>query len=108
MLSAALLDVGGTLWPERLAPALVEPTPRRLRTVLPDCDAELALATLHQHLRPLQDTLVQDTHAAIARALRELHASADPVAVRRALCEPAIARVKLFVGAAVLLQTLRD
>jgi FMN phosphatase YigB (HAD superfamily) len=108
MLRAALLDVGGTLWPNAL-PAFGEPDPRLapLRLALTWLDASEALELLGAALRE-ENGVTQDTHAVVAAALRHMGAhDADPVAVRRALCVPASAGLNMFPGTRNLLVHLR-
>jgi putative hydrolase of the HAD superfamily len=109
MVSAVLLDVGGTLWPDALAPTS-DPDPRLegLRLVLPRVDAAEALTLLRQALIADDASLVQDTHAVLARALTDMHTTeGDAVTVRRALCQPAVPGVQLFPGAVELLEAIR-
>jgi phosphoserine phosphatase len=111
MLRAVLLDVGGTLWPDRLtAQVAADPCLERLGRLLPGIDAAHALSVLRRQLQHDDGVLVQDTHGALARALRLLGSNAaevDVLAVRRALCVPAVPGVRLFPGAAELLGGLR-
>ena len=110
MLRAVLLDVGGTLWPDHVT-AHVSADPRlELRRLLPELDATQVLTTLQGELRQDDRSLVQDTHGLLARALRTLGvntADVDIVAVRRALCAPAVPGMHLFPGATELLAGLR-
>jgi putative hydrolase of the HAD superfamily len=111
MLRAVLLDVGGTLWPDQLTTHLDRNFYlERLGQLLPKLDAARALDTLRAQLGEDDGSLVQDTHGLLARALRTL--GADPsglnvLAVRRALCAPAVSGVRLFPGAGELLATIR-
>lgn len=112
MLSAVLLDVGGTLWPERLAAA---PDPaaylERLRCLLPEVDVHDALVKLRQALARDDASLIQNTHAVLARAVLDFgepSTGVDPVAIRRALCLPASPGVRLFPGAHELLATIQQ
>jgi FMN phosphatase YigB (HAD superfamily) len=111
MLRAALLDVGGTLWPDRLTASVSDAAClEQLDRLLPGIDAATALTALRGQLRQADGALVQDTHAVLARALRTLHpnpAEVDIVAVRRALCAPAVPGIRLFPGARELLEGLR-
>ncbi len=111
MVRAVLLDVGGTLWPDRLtAQVAADPYLERLGRLLPDIDAAHALSVLRGQLQQADGLLVQDTHGELARALRLLGrnpAEVDVLAVRRALCVPAVPGVRLFPGAAELLGGLR-
>lgn len=113
MLSAVLLDVGGTLWPEvlgaRLSPA---PILEQLAVLLPDVDPADALTHLRAALTDDDASLVQDTHGVLHASLQRLCAATKghqhAVAVRRALCLPASAAVQLFPGAAQLLADIRE
>jgi FMN phosphatase YigB (HAD superfamily) len=115
MLRAALVDVGGTLWPERLtAHVSADPCIEQLGRLLRGVDGALALARLRDELKADDGSLVQDTHGLLARTLRtlgaksaELDAEPDVVAVRRALCAPAVPGVRLFPGAPELLAGCR-
>lgn len=112
MLRAALLDVGGTLWPERL-PVRAGPDPclEQLERILPGINAAPVLAALREELRKDDGSLVQDTHRLLAAAMRRLglhSAEQHVVAVRRAMCAPAVPGVRLFPGAADLLATFRQ
>src|SRR5437763_1612962 len=107
MLLAALVDVGGTLWPDRLAVHVgPDKCVEQLRTLLPGVDAVRAYDTLRRALRQDNGSLVQDTHGLLSTAVRGLglnSAEVDINAVRRALCAPAVLGVQLFAGAAELL-----
>jgi putative hydrolase of the HAD superfamily len=107
VLRAVLLDVGSTLWPDRLTVSLgTDSCQEPLGRLLPEVHAGHALATLRAALRHDDDSLVQDTHGLLARALRTLGANSlelDVLAVRRALCAPAVPGARLFPGAAELL-----
>lgn len=112
MLSAVLLDVGGTLWPDGLgAPLSPAPILEQLAALLPDIDPADALAYLRAALRDDDASLVQDTHGALHRTLGRLYPgktlNTDPVAIRRALCQPASAGIQLFTGAVELLACIR-
>jgi FMN phosphatase YigB (HAD superfamily) len=111
MLRAALLDVGGTLWPDRLT-VHVSPDPclEALGRLLPELEAAQVLTTLRGALQHDDGSLVQDTHGLLADALRTFGvdmAELDVVAVRRALCAPAVPGVHLFPGTAELLAGVR-
>jgi HAD superfamily hydrolase (TIGR01509 family) len=112
MLRAVLLDVGGTLWPEKLPPlAGIDPCLEPLSQALPSLDSSTALAAIRRYLQQDDASLEQVTHRLVAAALRSLGGTpseADAVAVRRALCVPAVARTPLFPGAIELLTTLRN
>jgi putative hydrolase of the HAD superfamily len=54
---------------------------------------------------------MQDTHAVVARVVQALGAACgvdDVVAIRRALCAPAVPGISLFPDARELLETIRD
>jgi putative hydrolase of the HAD superfamily len=112
VLSAVLLDVGGTLWPDALSPTL-SPTPilEQLAELLPGLEPAHALAQLRAALRDDDASLVQDTHSVLHRSVFHMYAGSsprvDPVAIRRALCQPASAGIQLFAGAVELLACVR-
>jgi HAD superfamily hydrolase (TIGR01662 family) len=112
MLRAVLMDVGGTLWPDRPTGYLSdEHCLTGLAALLPDIDAAHCLHTLRAALRADEQSLVQDTHALLARALHSLGAECEReqvVAIRRAICAPAIPGIALFPGARELLETIRE
>jgi len=112
MLRAVLMDVGGTLWPDRLTGRSAdEHCLARLAALLPELDAAACLIALREALRADDHSLVQDTHAVLARALQALGAQCEPerlVAIRRAICAPAVPGIALFLDAPELLQTIRD
>jgi hypothetical protein len=87
MLRAVLLDVGGTLWPDRPT-AHVSPDPclEQLGRLLPEVDAAQALTTLRGELRQDDGALAQDTHGLLARA------SNPPCELGRAGCHRRPAR----------------
>jgi hypothetical protein len=70
VLSAVLLDVGGTLWPDALSPTL-SPTPilEQLAELLPGMEPADALAQLRAALRDDDASLVQDTHGVLHRSV---------------------------------------
>jgi FMN phosphatase YigB (HAD superfamily) len=109
MYRAALLDVGGTLWPEKLTAHVGPDRPlEQLARLLPGMDPARVLAALRAELRQ-DDSLAQDTHGLLAHALEGLGVDpteVDVVAVRRALCAPAVPGIRLFPGAADLLAGL--
>ena len=112
MLRAVLLDVGGTLWPDRLAPAS-GPDGRleRVRILLPGTDPRQALDSFSRHLQRASEPLEQDVAGAVRDGLAELGLDPSRVswrAVVRALCEPAVLRLQLFPGARELLLTIRE
>src|SRR5439155_6987049 len=112
MLRAVLLDVGGTLWPDRLTAQV--PDDRclaQLARLLPTLEPAQALAALRAALREDDSGLAQTTHAVLGGALQRLGIAcgdADLIAIRRALCAPASPGVSLFPGAREFLQELRN
>jgi len=111
MLRAALMDVGGTLWPEHVTANMgIDPCVEQLGRLGPQVDATHALTVLRRELQQDTGSVVQDTHGLLARALRSLGrdwAELEVLAVRRALCAPAVPGVRLFPGAAELLTSCR-
>lgn len=113
--AAILLDVGGTLWPDRWPTAAADVRARAaaLRLVAPALgQAESAAFAQRLEARAaLHDGLMQDARALIGRACREHRPSlgmADPEEIRRAMCLPAYGRVALFDGARDLLATAKE
>jgi FMN phosphatase YigB (HAD superfamily) len=112
MARAVLLDVGGTLWSERLA-ARVDADPRldQLARLLPELDAVHVLSTLGHWLRQEDGSLAQNTHDLLAQGLQSLglySTNLDVLDVRRAMCAPAVPGTSLFPGAIELLSGLRQ
>jgi FMN phosphatase YigB (HAD superfamily) len=110
MLRAVLVDVGGTLWPDRLSGhSLDQAILARLATLLPGLEPAESLDALRTALRGDDQSPVQDTRAVLRGALQTLGVdNADDVvdAIRRALCAPAVPGVALFPGARELLETI--
>ena len=110
MLRAVLVDVGGTLWPDR--PTGQVPDDRylaQLARLLPSLEPAQTLAALRAALREDDNGTVQNTHAVLGRALQRLGiACGDAVVIdiRRALCAPASPGVSLFPGAREFLEAL--
>jgi FMN phosphatase YigB (HAD superfamily) len=104
------MDVGDTLWPDRLTGRLAdEHCLARLAALVPELDAAACLIALREALRADDHSLVQDTHAVLARALQALGAQCEPerlVAIRRAICAPAAPGTALFPGARELLESI--
>ena len=113
-LRAALLDVGGTLWPDRSATAPPpEATVARLADVLGGVDAALLerlRVALGEAVTAFSAQLVQDTEGLVTRVAAGLGLELDAataLGVRRAMNPPADRRVTTFEGAAGLLRDLR-
>jgi FMN phosphatase YigB (HAD superfamily) len=114
-LTAALIDVGGTLWPDGWpwVPEDQGVRTSRLRRALPGLepeDASSLLRALDQSAAQLADSLEQDPDRYVADPLRghRLEATAEQVAATvDAMCLPARSLVKLFPGAAGLLHAVR-
>jgi HAD superfamily hydrolase (TIGR01509 family) len=113
--TAALIDVGGTLWPDGWpwAPVGHEARADRLRRALPGLrpeDAGSLLRALDASAASLTDALEQDVDGYVAEPLRRhgLAATAEQVAATvEAMCLPAGRWLKLFPGAGELLRTVR-
>jgi putative hydrolase of the HAD superfamily len=114
-LRAALVDVGGTLWPDgSRSAASPQAVLRRLAVVLPGAGEDL-LERLHEALEVavarFSGELVQDTDALVSEVATRLGLRLDDgaaPALRRAMNEPAVGVVNLFAGGPELLRTLRD
>jgi putative hydrolase of the HAD superfamily len=114
-LRAALVDVGGTLWPDR---STSRPPPQdtvaRLSAVLPGTDAALLdrlRAALEEAVTVFSGELVQDTEALVARVAAGLGLALDAeaaLAVRRAMNAPAGRLVRMVDGAPEMLRDLRE
>ncbi len=106
------MDVGGTLWPDRPAGRLTdEHSLTQLAALMPELDAAACLTALRAALRADDQSVAQDTHAVLARALQALGAECEAErlqAVRRAMCAPAVPGITLFPGAHELLASIRD
>lgn len=112
---ALLLDVGGTLWPDRwpptpsdahdqcvrLARAVGSASPHRIRKL------RSALSTAFDQVNR---GLAQETDVVINRVLATLEPSSnvDASLVRRAMCLPAEGRVGLFPGATEFLAAVKE
>ena len=113
-ISCALLDVGGTLWPEKAPLASDDARLGRLRRVLPALSHAAIrglLARIDAEMAELDRSLTQDTDGTIRRAGRECVPPVEDAAVaaiRRALCLPARGRFILFDGARDLLATTKE
>ncbi|HEY2702093.1 MAG TPA: HAD family hydrolase [Candidatus Dormibacteraeota bacterium] len=115
MLRAALVDVGGTLWPDR---ATASPPPgdavRRLAGVLPGAAPDLLerlRAALEEAVTGFSGELVQDTDGLVLEVAGRLGmplTAAAAAAVRSAMNAPAAGLVELFAGAERLLRTLGE
>jgi FMN phosphatase YigB (HAD superfamily) len=111
MLRAVLVDVGGTLWPDRLTgDRSDDPILARLAKLLPGIAPAESLAALRVAPRDDDRSLVQDTLAVLGSALRTLgpaYALGGLDEIRRALCAPAAPGVALFPGAREFLEAIR-
>lgn len=114
-LRAALVDVGGTLWPDRATTSPpAEASVRRLAAVLPqvgEVRLERLRATLEEEVTGFSGELAQDTDGLVLRVAAGLGLDLDAAAVRavrRAMNAPATGLVELFDGAPELLRTLRE
>lgn len=115
-IAAILLDVGGTLWPERWPTLAGDARERveRLRAVpalarLPEGRLLALVAALEGRVAKLPPTLAQDPVGPVRRAVEELGLAVGEgayPAIRRAICLPARGRVALFPGARELLATI--
>ena len=113
-LRAALVDVGGTLWPDggTTSPPAAE-TAARLRAALPDEDPALLerlRPALEKAVTAYSGELAQDTEDLVARVAARLGLDLDgdaALAVRRAMNVPADRLVRMFTGAPELLLALR-
>jgi FMN phosphatase YigB (HAD superfamily) len=111
MLEAALVDVGGTLWPDRLIPDAEPVLLERLAGIgLVAADGERLLAEIDLRNPAGQDPLPlrQDTVARTAEALNAAGIQGiGPRAVMDAMDFPVDGLVKPFDGVETLLQTLK-
>jgi putative hydrolase of the HAD superfamily len=115
-LRAALVDVGGTLWPDRWPSSpgdRAEQTARLRRVVrgLSEHDAKVLIETLDEAAAGIGDRLALDVDQLVATAARRARVdtrTAAPAAIRRAMCLPASTRVGLFPHAAGLLAELKQ
>lgn len=113
---AILLDIGGTLWPDRWPTTAADAAARAaaLRAVVPalgQAEGVALVQRLEARAAALHDGLTQDTRALIARECRESRlprGMADPEGIRRAMCLPAYGRVAVFTGARDMLATARQ
>jgi HAD superfamily hydrolase (TIGR01509 family) len=113
---AVLVDVGGTLWPDRWPAHPGDGAQRRdrLRAAFPGLGPEQAAACaaeLDQAGAQLPGTLTQDPGSFIRPALRRYGLGGGPdqvAAALSAMCLPAASRLRLFPGAAGLLASIKD
>jgi FMN phosphatase YigB (HAD superfamily) len=110
--AAVLLDVGGTLWPDRVPVDLGVRIDRLLSAWpgLADQEAATFLERL-QELAPIAEQgLTQDVHALLGEVARASGLDLGPGqvdVVRKALCVPAAGYIRLFDGVGSLLRTIR-
>jgi FMN phosphatase YigB (HAD superfamily) len=114
-LKAALVDVGGTLWPDRWPDRLDAVYRQRLQAALPTLRStecrQLLDSLAEEDPADKTNLLEQDTRAGIARALRRCSAADDPRTVDRVLAAmdlPARGAIDLFPGAPDLLSRIRS
>ncbi len=115
LISAALVDVGGTLWPERW------PAPReddefrvsRLLQAVPGLKRDQASELIERFRAGAErdKDLVQDHSAFVRETFRQARFLLDVGSVeivRRAMCLPAAGRWELFPGTRELLATIKE
>ena len=110
-----LLDVGGTLWPDRWpgCPDDIETRAAALAAAIPRLSRESTgrlVDLLEERSAKLKGALFQDTNALVqAAAVAAGLAVSDweLTAIRRAMCLPAIGRVELFPRGRELLATIK-
>jgi HAD superfamily hydrolase (TIGR01509 family) len=114
-IQAALIDVGGTLWPEDWtstsdAKALRETRLRSVLPALPPQGLARLVKALQQAAGSQEAELEQDTDKVITVALQRAGVATLPVdlaAIRAAMCLPAASRISLFPNALDLLAAIR-
>ena len=115
VVEAVLVDVGGTLWPDRWTHATGDRPDQvaRLRALDPTLEPARAAAlvdAIEAIPEPEPDGALQDTDALLATVLREGGfdpGRLDPVAVRRAVSLPFDRRHPMLPGAAAMLRALK-
>lgn len=111
MLRAAIVDVGGTLWPNQLGVTPSDETVLEcLARVVPSCEPVDTLSRLRAALREDDTSIEQRTHTIMAGVLAALGAEcadADVRAIRSSMSVPVSAGLTLFPGADELLQQIR-
>jgi FMN phosphatase YigB (HAD superfamily) len=115
MIRAVLLDVGGTLWPDRWPEPAPEADPRLadLCAAVPGLSRDLGadlIQRLGDRAAGMESALTQDTAGLVREAAASLGLTLDGagiVAIRRAMCLPAAGRGGLFSGARALLATIK-
>ena len=113
---AALVDVGGTLWPDQWPSQPGDRAGRRdrLRAAFPGLspdDAAAVVAALEQAGAALDGQMVQDAAGYVGGPLRRFGLGCrarEIAAVIAAMCIPAQAGVRLFPGARELLAVIRS
>jgi HAD superfamily hydrolase (TIGR01509 family) len=115
MIDGALLDVGGTLWPNRWPATDGDDDERaaRLIALSPSVDPVRArkLAVLLDRSSAPPDGGPQHADESVRQAIAELGLGSlfpDPTAVRRAVCLPADGHLHMLEGAAALLRRLHE
>ncbi|HLQ61065.1 MAG TPA: HAD family hydrolase [Candidatus Acidoferrales bacterium] len=115
-LEAVLLDVGGTLWSDRLPPDPMVDQLRaaRLADLVPELTVELALLIvqdLNEQAGAVEEAIMQDTDGSIRESFERtapLIRAPGAAAVRKALCLPARGRLELFPGTLEALAKFKD
>lgn len=111
-MSAIIVDVGGTLWPEnRTLPQDAEAQAlARLRRALPGWESAALQKLVRLSLPEFDAGPEQDTDGVICALAQAVGLSVDrgqATLIRRALCIPAAGNLQLFPGAADLLRSIR-
>jgi FMN phosphatase YigB (HAD superfamily) len=114
VIEAVLLDVGGTLWPDRWTEATTDRADKVARLLaldpsLGDDNATALVDAIEAIPEPEVEGGPQNTSETIVAAIREHGIDAghlDPVAIRRAISLPFDGRHKLLPGAAMMVRAL--
>lgn len=113
MLTAVLVDVGGTLWPDRSLPDESEIRRHRMRVAcrdLSEARLEALIGSLQRQALEWDATsaLVQETDRVVKDALAQFELTdLNPMNVRQAMCVPITPGI-LFEGAAELLNDIKN
>lgn len=109
-MKVALLDVGGTLWPDRTASPVKPWRLARLAGLVPPSKLAALLDQLGRAAASLEGATEQDTLSLVRSALDAIGLGADapdPESVRAAMVVPARIAFPFFPGATDLLRDLR-